>query len=87
MEHLHPVPKHSGPDATDKVVVRKAVSALPPRQKSALLLRYFADLRVAQIAVIMECPEGTVKSLINRAMKALGQQLDNQETEAAVHGT
>lgn len=58
-------------DATDRLAVRAAVAALPERQRRAILLRYFADLSVAEVARAMDCPEGTVKTLTFEAMARL----------------
>jgi RNA polymerase sigma factor (sigma-70 family) len=55
----------------DVLAVRAAVARLPERQRRALLLRYFADLPVAEVASLMECPEGTVKTLTFQAIAAL----------------
>lgn len=70
-------------ETADKVAVRSAVSSLPARQKMALLFRYFADLSVEQTAAAMQVPEGTVKSLVSRALKALNVQITDGEMEEA----
>ena len=51
--------------------VRAAVAGLPDRQRRVVILRYFCDLSVADVAVLMECPSGTVKSLTSIAIAAL----------------
>lgn len=51
--------------------VRAALAALPPRQRTAVVLRYFLDLDVYDTARRMECGEGTVKKLTQRALQAL----------------
>jgi RNA polymerase sigma-70 factor (sigma-E family) len=59
------------PDTATVIAVRNAVARLPLRQRTALVLRYFADLSVAQTAEIMRCPQGTVKTLTHEAIRAL----------------
>jgi RNA polymerase sigma-70 factor (sigma-E family) len=57
---------------------RAAVAALrrlPPRQRQALALRYFADLPEYEIALAMGVSRGTVKSTTARALAALGRML------------
>ena len=44
---------------------------LPTRERTALVLRYFGDLSVREVAEIMRCPEGTVKTLTRRAIASL----------------
>lgn len=58
-------------DAASAVAVREAISALPHRQKAVLVLHYYGDLSFAQVADVLECPEGTVKSLAHRAISRL----------------
>jgi RNA polymerase sigma-70 factor (sigma-E family) len=59
------------PDTATVVAVRNAVAQLPVRQRTALVLRYFADLSVAETAEAMRCPHGTVKTLTRDAILAL----------------
>ena len=58
-------------DTEARLTVRRAVAALPPRQREAVVLRYFADLPVEEVARLMRCAPGTVKSLTHRAVTAL----------------
>lgn len=44
---------------------------LPHRQKAALLLHYYLDMTVPDVAQVMEIPVGTAKTLIHRAARAL----------------
>jgi RNA polymerase sigma-70 factor (ECF subfamily) len=61
-------------DVATALALRTAVAALPARQRAALVLRYFADLSVAETAAAMRCPEGTVKTLTRAAIAALRSQ-------------
>jgi len=60
-----------GGDAADALAVRAAVARLPTRQRRALILRYFVDLPVRDVAAAMDCREGTVKALTSQAIAAL----------------
>jgi RNA polymerase sigma-70 factor (sigma-E family) len=55
--------------------VLAAVRQLPPRQREAIALRFFADLGEAEIAQAMDVSRGTVKSTLSRGIAALGKQL------------
>ncbi|MDA8267637.1 MAG: SigE family RNA polymerase sigma factor [Actinomycetota bacterium] len=44
------------------------LAMLPPRQRTVLVLRYYADLSEAEIAEAMDCRPGTVKSLAHRGL-------------------
>lgn len=55
--------------------VRDVLRALPPRQRAALVLRYFEDLTEAQTAEVMGIATGTVKSLSHQAMARMRAEL------------
>jgi RNA polymerase sigma factor (sigma-70 family) len=55
----------------ERAAVVSALRALPPRQRQAIALRYYAGLPEAQIAAIMGVTEGTVKTHIFRAATSL----------------
>jgi len=47
------------------------IRALPPRQRTVIVLRYYEDLSEAQIAALMGSSVGTVKSQSSRALASL----------------
>jgi RNA polymerase sigma factor (sigma-70 family) len=55
----------------DRLAVRSAVAALPKRQRTALILRFYLDLSVEQTAIEMGCRPGTVKALTSQAIGSL----------------
>jgi RNA polymerase sigma-70 factor (sigma-E family) len=77
---------HIDPDRADAVAIRQAVAALPRRQRTALVLRYYADLPVAEVAALMGCAPGTVKSLTSKALAALRQVEGMQLAEEVADG-
>jgi RNA polymerase sigma-70 factor (sigma-E family) len=52
-----------------------ALAALPPRQRAALVLRYFLDLSETEAAAALGCSLGTVKSSTSRGLRQLEQTL------------
>lgn len=52
-----------------------ALTQLEEKYKTALLLRFYQDYAVKEIATILELPEGTVKSNIRRGLQRLRQLL------------
>jgi len=58
-------------DAADAVGVRRAIAQLPPRQRAAIVLRFFADLPTDEIASIMRCRPGTIWALTNQGLVSL----------------
>lgn len=55
--------------------LRRAIAKLPAQQRLAVDLHYYLGLGVADVAVVMGCPEGTVKSHLFRARTRLRQLL------------
>jgi RNA polymerase sigma-70 factor (sigma-E family) len=53
----------------------QAIRALPPRQREALVLRYYLELSEEETARSMGVRRGTVKSATSRALAALGQRM------------
>jgi RNA polymerase sigma-70 factor (sigma-E family) len=64
--------------AEDRREVMEALHRLPVRQREALVLRYFCDLSVEEIADAMRVSRGTVKSTTSRAIAALGRMLEEE---------
>ncbi len=61
-----------------KAVVERAISELPDDLRSAVTLREFDGLSYEDIADIMDCPVGTVRSRIFRAREAIDRQVRRQ---------
>jgi RNA polymerase sigma-70 factor (sigma-E family) len=81
------LPEAAGADQVDAVVTHDAVLTalltLPPRQRAAIVLRYYEDLTEAQTAEAMGCAVGTVKSQVavglTKLRRLLGRSLDELE--------
>ena len=59
----------------DRDQIRSWLSRLPRRQRAALVLRYYEDLPDGEIAEILGCAVGTVRSSISRALATLRAEL------------
>lgn len=64
-----------------RIDLRRALEQLPRRQREATVLRYYLEFDVHEIAKVMGTPEGTTKSLLSRARKALAAELGVAEQE------
>ncbi len=60
-----------------KAVVDNAIGRLPQDLRTAVTLREFDGLSYDEIAEVMECPVGTVRSRIFRAREAIDEQVKN----------
>lgn len=74
-EHAGDLPETAVDGPADQVHARAALLAalkqLPPRQRAAVVLRYWEDLTDAQIGAILGCSPGTVRSQLSRALAKL----------------
>jgi RNA polymerase sigma factor (sigma-70 family) len=59
----------------------QAVRRLPPRQAQAVALYYMEDYSVRQIAEVLDCSEGTVKTHLSRARGAVARQLQLEDAQ------
>jgi len=62
--------------------VRQAIAQLTADEQRVLVLRYFSELTVPEIASTLRCPAGTVKSRLHRAHGAMRERLHAEITRA-----
>lgn len=62
---------HTAADPSDRPALMTALSKLPPRQRAVVVLRYYDDLSVREVAHALACSEGTVKSQTHHALAQL----------------
>jgi RNA polymerase sigma factor (sigma-70 family) len=55
----------------DRVMLRRALLLLTPRQRAVIVLRYFEDMSERDTADTLGCSVGTVKTLASRALVRL----------------
>jgi RNA polymerase sigma-70 factor (ECF subfamily) len=78
------------PDPAERVAERDSVLAalrvLPPRERACLVLRYYADLPVTEIAAALGTAEGTVRRYLSDATAKMGAQLAAAEGATGAEG-
>jgi len=72
--HLVDVAGEAGHE--DRLIVREAMLALPPRQRACVTLRYFEGMTEADTAETLGISIGTVKSQMHKAMRTLERRLE-----------
>lgn len=83
----HRSQSHRDPDAGDRVAVRRAVAALPKQMRTALVLRFYADMPTAEIADHMGVKEASVRATVHRAVAALGETLGIDDLDLVEEAT
>lgn len=71
----HVSPLDQAAASEEQAAIWSAVAALEPRQAMAVELHYRRGFAVEEIAVVMECPEGTIKTMLFRARERLRHRL------------
>lgn len=77
MERRHrPIPL--APSTTDCEFqnIWAVVDDLPTRQREALILRFYLDLTISDVAELLGCPVGTTKSLIHRGLATVREKVE-----------
>lgn len=71
------------PDVTDHLALLAGLNDLPARTRAAVVLHYYADLPVAQVATVMGTSENTVKTQLRKALARLRVSLATTHGAAA----
>lgn len=71
----------TGELAVDLAQVRAAMQALPPPQRAALALFHLENLSVAEIAVALDVPPGTVKTRLMHARRKIRARIEGESDE------
>lgn len=73
------VPEPSWEDVPANGDLRAAFDRLPPKERGALVLFYYEDMSVRDIARLMDAPAGTVRSWLARGRSHLKDLLQGKE--------
>jgi len=79
----------SGSDGVEAVLIhdeerrglRQTLDRLQPEQKETVVLRYFSELTIPEIAAVTNQREGTIKARLSRALDRLGEVLSRDEMQ------
>ncbi|HEY3902417.1 MAG TPA: SigE family RNA polymerase sigma factor [Streptosporangiaceae bacterium] len=62
-----------------RMVVLAALATLPPKARAVVVLRYWADLSIEDVASLLGCSPGNVRSQSTRALAKLRVELETKE--------
>jgi RNA polymerase sigma-70 factor (sigma-E family) len=69
-----------------KITVRRALARITPKQRAVLILRYFEDLPEAEVASLLGCSVGTVRSTTHRSLARLRDVAPELDDLSAIKG-
>ena len=75
------VPVASAESPGQRIPILAALQALPVAERRAIVLHHVAGLPVADVAIELRAPEGTVKSWLSRGRTRLAAELDRLDDE------
>ena len=64
---------------SERLDLEAAVERLESKYKKVIILKYFNDMTVPDIAKVMDCPEGTIKTWVFRALRQLRSSLNGEQ--------
>ena len=78
---LRPVQEDEVTRMEDQAMIRTELEKLSDRQRLAVSMRYFEDSSLREIAAVLECSEGSVKSILFRSLQKLRNRLTFQRRD------
>jgi RNA polymerase sigma-70 factor, ECF subfamily len=75
------------PDATHRLAVLDGIASLPLRTRAAVVLHYYADLSVADVAVALGTSPNTVKTQLRQALERLRVALGDEPKTSGLPAT
>src|SRR5690606_38685162 len=75
-EALQQLPEH---DTYENLDLQQALQQLPIQLQEVIILRYFEDLKIDEVAHILTLPVSTAKSRLYKALKLLKIELEQEE--------
>ncbi|MFM9280570.1 RNA polymerase sigma factor [Paenibacillus jiagnxiensis] len=69
-EHLQEYAAHEM-KSNDRIDLKRAMDRLKPKYRHVVVLRYYQDMTIAEIAKVLNKPEGTIKTWLREGLKQL----------------
>jgi RNA polymerase sigma-70 factor (ECF subfamily) len=66
-------------DREARGALQRSLAVLPPRQRLAVVLRYYQEMSTREIASVLECSEGTARNILFRSLQKLRSVLKESE--------
>ena len=71
------LPEAAAEDKYEELDLKKALNRLEPENRTVIILRYFEDMKIEDIALVVDENVNTVKTRLYRSLKKLRIQLDD----------
>ncbi|WP_042168856.1 sigma-70 family RNA polymerase sigma factor [Paenibacillus gorillae] len=67
--------KNNLPDVAERIDMEAQIKALPSKYRMVIVLKYYRDLTITEIAELLEKPDGTVRTWLHKGLKLLKNDL------------
>lgn len=79
LEEMQMAVPESSISSEEKLDLYQAIDLLSEKHKTVIILKYFDELKISEIAYVMDIPEGSVKAYLNRARAELKHLLMEED--------
>lgn len=79
------IPEETMERQQEAALISRALKRLSPKKQEVILLSRFQNLKYREIAELLQCPVGTVKGMVHRAVQELGDIYKQLSREACRH--
>lgn len=76
---INSIPDNSIHNTDEYIELHKIITSLPKKQRIVIILKYFRDFTIEDIAQMLSVPVGTVKSRLNSAKKTIRRRFSQYE--------
>lgn len=75
----HPTQEQGAQERETRGALHRSLSRLNPRQRLAIVLRYFQGMNTHEIAAVLECSEDTARNMLCRGLRKLRSMMPQSE--------
>jgi RNA polymerase sigma-70 factor (TIGR02954 family) len=68
-------------DSVEKIDMAAHIAKLPPKYRMVIVLKYYRDLTIKEIAELLEKPDGTIRTWLHKALKMMRAEMGGEEVQ------
>lgn len=68
-------------DSIDRIDMAAQIAKLPPKYQMVIVLKYYRDLTITEIAELLGKPDGTIRTWLHKALKMMREDMGSGEEE------
>lgn len=76
---------HATSDIAQKLDMERLVQGLPSKYRMVIVLKYYRDMTITEISELLERPDGTIRTWLNKALKIMRIEAQDKEEKEHAH--